>query len=152
MNTERSPYPSDVRDEEWHFVLLYLTLMRLDAPQSDHDLREVFDALRWKARAGAGWPIARRLPAPARRLPADAALARSGRLRDDPPTTCARRCASPLVADLAAAVQGATGDHVTLAYVDQGDTGDGRCRPQRSWGPSGRYRLGEPVPAAGAGL
>lgn len=32
VNSRRQPYPSDVRDEEWHFVLPYLTLMREDAP------------------------------------------------------------------------------------------------------------------------
>src|SRR5215472_14632331 len=57
MNTERKPYPSDVTDDEWTFVLPYLTLMRLDAPQRDYELREVFNALRWMARAGAGWRL-----------------------------------------------------------------------------------------------
>lgn len=57
MHTEREPYPSDVHDDEWQFALPYLTLMRLDAPQRDHDLREVFNALRWMARAGAGWRL-----------------------------------------------------------------------------------------------
>jgi hypothetical protein len=28
----RKPYPSDVTDEEWSFVVPYLTLMREDAP------------------------------------------------------------------------------------------------------------------------
>ena len=51
----RRPYPSDVSDEEWHFVLPYLTLMREDAPQRRHDLREVCTALRWVVRAGAQW-------------------------------------------------------------------------------------------------
>ena len=37
----RRPYPSDVSDEEWAFVAPYLTLMREDAPQRAHDLREV---------------------------------------------------------------------------------------------------------------
>jgi transposase len=55
MNTRRKSYPSDVGDDEWQFALPYLTLMRLDAPQRDHDLRDIFDALRWMARAGAGW-------------------------------------------------------------------------------------------------
>src|SRR6516165_9876273 len=55
MNTTRKPYPSDVSDDEWHFVVPYLTLMRLDAPQRDHDLRAVFNALRWIVRAGAEW-------------------------------------------------------------------------------------------------
>jgi len=57
MNTTREPYPSDVSDDEWQFVVPHLTLMRLDAPQRDHDLRDVFDALRWMARAGAGWRL-----------------------------------------------------------------------------------------------
>jgi transposase len=51
----RKPYRSDVSDEEWHFVLPYLTLMRMDAPQRRHDLREVFNALRWVVRTGAQW-------------------------------------------------------------------------------------------------
>src|SRR5680860_1027214 len=51
----RKPYPSDVTDEEWAFVAPYLTLMRPDAPQRVHDVREVYDALRWMLRAGAPW-------------------------------------------------------------------------------------------------
>ena len=52
----RKPYPTDVSDEEWAFVAPYLTLMREDAPQRHHDLREVFNALRWIVRAGAPTP------------------------------------------------------------------------------------------------
>jgi transposase len=51
----RKPYPSDVTDDEWAFVAPYLTLMREDAPQREHDLREVFNALRWIVRAGSPW-------------------------------------------------------------------------------------------------
>lgn len=51
----RKPYPSDVSDKEWAFVAPYLTLMTPDASQRHHDLREVFNALRWLARAGAPW-------------------------------------------------------------------------------------------------
>ena len=51
----RKPYPTDVSDEEWAFVAPYLTLMTEDAPQRRHDLREVFNALRWIVRAGAPW-------------------------------------------------------------------------------------------------
>ena len=54
---ERSPYPSDVSDDEWAFVAPYLTLMRADAPQRDYSLREVFNALRWLVRAGAAWRL-----------------------------------------------------------------------------------------------
>jgi len=51
----RKPYPSDVSDDEWAFVAPYLTLMKEDAPQREHPLREVFDGARWIVRAGASW-------------------------------------------------------------------------------------------------
>ena len=51
----RTAYPSDVRDDEWGFVAPYLTLMREDAPQRDHSLREIFNGARWVVRAGAAW-------------------------------------------------------------------------------------------------
>ena len=51
----RKPYPTDVSDEEWAFVAPYLALLPADAGQRVHDLREVFDALRWLVRAGASW-------------------------------------------------------------------------------------------------
>ena len=51
----REAYPSDVSDEEWAFVAPYLTLMTEVAPQRVHDLREVFNGLRWIVRAGAPW-------------------------------------------------------------------------------------------------
>jgi transposase len=51
----RKSYPSDVSDAEWEFVAPYLILMTLDAPQREHDLRDIFDALRWLVRAGAPW-------------------------------------------------------------------------------------------------
>jgi transposase len=54
---ERKAYPSDVSDDEWAFVAPYLTLMREDAPQRDHELREVFNGLRWLVRAGAPWRL-----------------------------------------------------------------------------------------------
>jgi transposase len=53
----RKPYPSDVSDEEWAFVAPYLALVRADAPQRRHALREVFNALRWLARTGAEWRL-----------------------------------------------------------------------------------------------
>lgn len=52
---ERKPYPSDVSDEEWSFVAPYLTLMTEEAPQREHDLRAVFNGLRWIVRTGAQW-------------------------------------------------------------------------------------------------
>lgn len=51
----RKAYPSDVSDEEWAFVAPYLTLMTEDAPQRAHDLREVFNGLRYAARSGVPW-------------------------------------------------------------------------------------------------
>ena len=51
----RKPYPSDVSDEEWAFVAPYLALVREDAPQREHDLREVFNGLRWVVRSGSPW-------------------------------------------------------------------------------------------------
>ena len=53
----RKPYPTDVGDDEWAFVAPYLTLMDPAAPQREHDLREVFDAVRWIVRAGAPWRL-----------------------------------------------------------------------------------------------
>jgi transposase len=55
MNTARKPYQSDVSDGEWEFLLPYLTLMREDAPQREHDLREVFNSLRYMVRTGCQW-------------------------------------------------------------------------------------------------
>ena len=48
-------YPSDVSDEEWALVAPYLTLSRLDSAQRSHDLRAVFNAIRWLVRTGASW-------------------------------------------------------------------------------------------------
>jgi transposase len=53
----RKPYPTDVSDEEWAFVAPYLALVREDAPQRCHDLREVFNAVRWIVRAGSPWRL-----------------------------------------------------------------------------------------------
>jgi transposase len=57
MQTTRKPYPSDVSDAEWAYVVPYLTLLPMDAEQRKHDLREVFNALRWLVRAGAPWRL-----------------------------------------------------------------------------------------------
>jgi transposase len=48
-------YPSDVTDEEWSFVLPYLLLCREDSPQRRHELRAVFNAVRYVARTGGQW-------------------------------------------------------------------------------------------------
>jgi transposase len=54
METRQS-YPSDVSDDEWAFAAPYLTLLREDAHQRTHDLRDVFDALRWVVKTGCQW-------------------------------------------------------------------------------------------------
>jgi len=55
MSTKRKSYPSDVSDVEWEFLVPYLTLMREDAPQREHSLRDVFDALRYVVKTGCQW-------------------------------------------------------------------------------------------------
>jgi transposase len=47
--------PTDGSDEGWSFAAPYLTLMDVSAPRRKHELRDMFDALRWKARASAPW-------------------------------------------------------------------------------------------------
>ncbi len=42
----RKQYLSDVSDEEWALVAAYLTLMKDDGPQRDHDPRERFNGRR----------------------------------------------------------------------------------------------------------
>jgi transposase len=49
----RKPYPSDVSDDEWAFAAPYL--MKEDAPQREHSLRELFNGVRWLVRTGAQW-------------------------------------------------------------------------------------------------
>jgi transposase len=50
-------YPTDVSDEEWEFCAPYLTLMTEAAPQREHSLRAIFNALRWMVRAGCPWRL-----------------------------------------------------------------------------------------------
>ncbi|CBW75048.1 Transposase [Mycetohabitans rhizoxinica HKI 454] len=53
--TERKPYSMDVSNEAWSFAAPYLTLMNKAAPQRRYELRKMFNALRWIARASASW-------------------------------------------------------------------------------------------------
>ena len=183
----RHPYPTDVSDEEWEFVAPYLTLMTAAAPQRRHDLREVFNGLRYIVRGGLQWRLmphdlppweavyqqTRRWMAAgsfeaivhdlrallrlgAGRAPAPTAAILDSRTLRSTPESGARAGydghkrakgskvhaavdtlghllalhATPAdaqdraqVAELAAAVQVATGETVAVAFVDQGYTG-----------------------------
>jgi transposase len=55
MAIKMRSYPSDVSHEEWAFCAPYLTLMKAQAPQRKHELRAIFNALRWLVRAGCPW-------------------------------------------------------------------------------------------------
>ena len=55
MTSSRIGYPSDVSDEEWALVAPDLTLLRADAGQRAHSLREVFNGLRYVVKTSAPW-------------------------------------------------------------------------------------------------
>jgi transposase len=57
LPSPRKPYATDVSDEEWEFVAPYLSLLSADAPQRRHDLREVFNGLRFIVRGGLQWRL-----------------------------------------------------------------------------------------------
>jgi hypothetical protein len=80
MITHR-PYPSDVTDAEWEFVVPYLCLLPEDAGQRVYNLRDVLDGLRWIVRTGSPW----------RYLPKDFAAASGGLLWPDPAAGRLRR-------------------------------------------------------------
>ena len=184
----RKPYPSDVTDDEWAFVAPYLALVRENAPQRHHDLREVFNGLRYLVRAGTPWrmlpndlppweavyqqtrrwlaagvfeqiahDLRRLLREVAGRAPQPTAVSLDGRTVQSTPESGARAgydghkrrkgskthvavdtlghllalVVTPAdaqeraqVAALAARVQEVTGDTVSVAFVDQGYTGD----------------------------
>jgi transposase len=185
--TTRKPYPSDVTDEEWALVAPYLVLLPEDAGQRRHDLREVFNGLRYGVKTGAPWRwmpndlppwpavyqqaqrwlgagcfealvhdlrsllrlAAGRAPEPSaaildsrtlqsspesgRRAGWDGAKRRRGSKVHMAVDTLGHLLALHVTsatdqdraqgAHLAEAVQAATGENVTLAYVDQGYTG-----------------------------
>ncbi len=188
MSSDRKPYPSDVTDDEWAFVAPYLTLLRENAHQRTHDLRQVFNAVRWLVKTGAHWRYiptnfppwpavyqqARRwlaagcfeamahdlreiIRVAVGRAPSPTAVVLDGRTVQSTPesggragydgykrrrgskvhmavdtlglllavrVTAASEQERDQVADLAGAVQEATGQTVTLAFVDQGYTGE----------------------------
>jgi transposase len=53
----RTPYPSDVSEEEWALGVPYLTFMTEAAPQREYSLRELFNGVRWIVRTGAAWRV-----------------------------------------------------------------------------------------------
>ena len=55
MTVSRKPYPSDISDEEWALAAPYLALMREDAGQREHPLRELLNGLRYVVRTGIPW-------------------------------------------------------------------------------------------------
>jgi transposase len=194
MDTQdtRSPYQTDVSDEEWAFVAPYLTLLSEDATQRKYPLREVFNGVRYIVKSGAHWRLMPHdLPPWAlvyqqmRRWMAAGCfeaivhdlriLLRRAAERQDPPSaaildartiqstpesgarggaragydghkrrkgakvhvavdtlghllalvvTPANEQERAQVAELASAVQQVTGEHVELAYVDQGYTAE----------------------------
>jgi transposase len=198
MKTTRKSYPSDVSDADWEFLLPYLTLMRTDAPQRAHDMREVFNAMRYVVRTGCQWRMlphdlpewtvvyqqARRwmqagvfeqaahdlriiLRLVLERNPHPSAAILDGRTLQSTPesgdragydgakkkngskvhaavdtlgnllaltVTAANEQEREQVAELAAKVQEVTGGTVTIAFVDQGYTGDNAAQQARKHG------------------
>ncbi len=78
MGICRKPYPPDVSGEEWHPIAPYRLSQREDAGQREHDLRKVFNGLRYIVKTSAPWRwMPNDLP-PWACVPADAALAGGG--------------------------------------------------------------------------
>lgn len=55
MTTPRTPYLTDLSDDQRAFVALYLMLLPEDGGQRTYSLCEMFNELRWMVRAGASW-------------------------------------------------------------------------------------------------
>jgi transposase len=53
----RSGYLTDVTNEEWAFVLPYLLLSRADSGSLQHDLRAIFNAMRYVVKGGNQWRL-----------------------------------------------------------------------------------------------
>jgi transposase len=54
---ERAGYLTDVSDEEWAFVLPYLLLSREDNASRQHDLRAIYNAVRYIVKGGNQWRL-----------------------------------------------------------------------------------------------
>ncbi|MGH7098648.1 MAG: IS5 family transposase [Stellaceae bacterium] len=55
QSSRKMAYQSDTSEEEWSFVAPCLCLLPEDAAQRRHDLRAVFNALKWLLWTGAPW-------------------------------------------------------------------------------------------------
>ena len=55
MSRTRSPYPPDGSDEARAFVAPYLTLLSEDGGPRRHDLRAVYNGVRYIVKTGAHW-------------------------------------------------------------------------------------------------
>src|SRR5919107_855072 len=132
------PYPSDVPDAEWGFVLPYLCLLPEDAGQREHNLRDVcrFAAVRGVEPTAAildGRTI-QSTPESGGRAGYDGYKRKKGSKVHVAVDTLGHLLALHVtpadeqeraqVGILAEAVQEVTGDAVELAYVDQGYTGE----------------------------
>src|SRR5262245_5148605 len=53
----RTPYPTDISDEEWTFVAPDLTWLPEDAGQRKYPVREVFNGVRYRVKTGAHWRL-----------------------------------------------------------------------------------------------
>jgi transposase len=53
--TQKSMSPRDVTDEQWQFLLPYLTLMKEDAPPREYSWRSLFNAICDVVRTGVQW-------------------------------------------------------------------------------------------------
>lgn len=141
----RKPDPSAVAGEEWACVAPYLALMTPDAPQRKHDLRVLLRWLRGRADAPTATILdgrtLHRTPESGHRAGYGGYKRRTGSKVHAAVDTLGGLLAllvTPAsasnrvqVGELTAAVQVATGDHVELAFVDQGSIGSrsrGRAR------------------------
>ena len=155
MSPARKPYPSDVSDEEWALVAPYLTLLREDAGQREHALREVFNGLRYVVRSGCPWRLMPHDLPPwfavyqqAQRWLAAGCFEQLAedlravlRMAVDTLGHLLALHVTPADADdraqvgrLAKAVQAATGESVEVAFVDQGYTGEKPAAAAREHG------------------
>ena len=115
MSICRKPYPSDVSDEEWSLVAPYLLLQPEDAGQREHDLREVFNGLRYIVKTGAPWrwmpndlpPWAKQPKVPAMR--SIVGMAAEGAVYQQTQRWLAAGCFEALVDDLRAVLRLAAG-------------------------------------------